>query len=352
MNKKVLFFCFWMQISSFMPIMAQFYTITADTLPSVEQEATRQPDEEQERLHQESEPEDDEAFFPPTRGHEIEIERDIPVFVSVRDSMMAALLQDRLNVCLPLDFLKVSSHYGHRADPILRCTRFHDGIDLRCSYAHVYAMLPARIKEVHYGNKGYGNYVILDHGNIECLYGHLSNILVKEGEIVSAGTVVAISGNTGKSTAPHLHIRLRKDGKRVNPLPFIDYLNGYITRLRDRITTVRFGKTPSMQLTIDNLAKVIRQNGLSHPRIIIAQALLETGYFTSRVCTECNNLFGLRKKDGSYYRFNSWEESVKAYKDYVQYKYKSGSYLRFLKDIGYAEDPEYITKVMQIAKTI
>ena len=92
---------------------------------------------------------------------------------------------------------------------------------------------------------------------------------------------------------------------------------------------------------------------MSHPRIVIAQALLETGYFTSRVCLENNNLFGLRRpKDGGYYEFDNWEESVKAYRDYVQYKYKGGDYYQFLQRIGYAEDPDYVTKVRQIARTL
>ena len=66
-----------------------------------------------------------------------------------------------------------------------------------------------------------------------------------------------------------------------------------------------------------------------------------------------NNLFGLRRpSDGSYYEFENWEESVRAYKKYVQYKYKGGDYLLFLKRIGYAEDPDYIIKVHQIAKTL
>ena len=355
MNKKVLFFCFWMQISSILSIMAQFYTITADTTkvetPGERDDTLGFPKEDREEETIRKEVSKDE-FFTETHGYEIEIERDIPIFVSVKDSMMSELLQDRLNACLPLDFLKMSSRYGYRTDPIIRCEQFHDGIDLRCSYSRVYAMLPAKVIEVHHGNKGYGNYVILDHGRMECLYGHLSTILVNEGDIISAGAVVAISGNTGKSTAPHLHIRLRKDGKSVDPQPFIEYLNDYITRLQDKISYLKFGKAPTLELNIGNLAKVIEQNGLSHPRIVIAQALLETGYFTSRVCLECNNLFGLRRKDGSYYQFDNWEESVKAYKKYVQYKYKGGGYLNFLIDLGYAEDPNYVIKVAQIAKAL
>ena len=345
MSKKSCFICFLTFQGVCLPLSAQFYTITADTVSSQRIQPVEDsiPDDEDGKTVMEDE------LFSTGRGIEVSIERDIPVFVNVNDSMMSELLQDRLTVCLPLDFLKMSSRYGYRTDPIIRCERFHDGIDLRCSYSRVYAMLPAKVKEVHHGNKGYGNYVILDHGRMECLYGHLSTILVNEGDIIAAGTVVALSGNTGKSTAPHLHIRLRKDGKSVDPQPFITCLNDYISRLQDKISHLKFGKAPSLELNIGNLAKVIEQNGLSHPRIVIAQALLETGYFTSRVCLEYNNLFGLRRKDGSYYRFDNWEESVKAYKDFVQYKYKGGSYLRFLKVLGYAEDSQYINKVIKIA---
>jgi hypothetical protein len=106
-------------------------------------------------------------------------------------------------------------------------------------------------------------------------------------------------------------------------------------------------------VNIQNLVMEMDRCGITNQRYVVAQALLETGYFTSRVCLECNNLFGLRRpSDGSYYEFDRWEESVKAYKNYVQFKYKGGDYLLFLKRIGYAEDPDYIVKVHQIAKTL
>ena len=349
MNKRTVFLAFLTLKLSVLPVLAQFYTISADTA-----HLSRPSDQEEEQMMKEMASEEiDEELFSPTSGLKVSIEKDVPVFVTVKDSIMAGLLHDRLNVCLPLDFLKVNSKYGYRQDPVLKCTKFHDGIDLKCSYDYVYSMLPATVKEVHHGNKGYGNYVILDYGIIECLYGHLSAIVVEEGEIIPAGSVVAISGNTGKSTGPHLHIRLRKNGKSVDPKPFISFLNDYIIRLQDKIAYVRDGIKPQQELNIQNLVMEMDRCGITNQRYVVAQALLETGYFTSRVCLECNNLFGLRRpSDGSYYEFDRWEESVKAYKDYVQYKYKGGDYLLFLKRIGYAKDPDYIVKVHQIAKTL
>ena len=349
MNKKTIFLVFLTLKITFLPVKAQFYTISADTAhlshPSTKVEPPMSIDEKPEQTEKE--------LFTPTRGLRVCIEKDVPVFVSVQDSIMAGLLHDRLNVCLPLDFLKLNSQYGYRKDPIMKCKKFHDGIDLKCCYDYVYSMLPSTVKEVHHGNKGYGNYVILDHGVMECLYGHLSAIVVEEGDIIPAGAVVAISGNTGKSTGPHLHIRLRKDGNSVDPKPFISFLNDYIVRLQDKIAYIRDGIKPQKELNIQNLVAEMDKCGITNQRYVVAQALLETGYFTSRVCLECNNLFGLRRpSDGSYYEFDNWEESVRAYKKYVQYKYKGGDYLLFLKRIGYAEDPDYIIKVHQIAKTL
>lgn len=291
--------------------------------------------------------------FQTGNGMEVSIEKGVPLFVNVKDSLLFGLISQRMNVCLPLDFLKLTSAYGYRKDPVSNCTVFHNGIDLQCNNAHVYAMLPGIIKKAHYGNKGYGNYIVLEHGIFECLYGHLSTITVHEGDAVTAGTIVAISGNTGKSTGPHLHIRLRKEGRSVDPGLFVDYLNGYITQLQEKMMYLRFGTKPDRKLNIENLLAVLQQYGVKFPQIVAAQALLETGYFTSRVCLENNNLFGLRcPSNGSYYTFNSWEESIKAYKDYVQYKYKGGNYYNFPDGIEYAEDGEYINKVKQIAKNL
>ena len=344
---------------------AQFFTILADTLPLKRQKTTVY-----EREMNKLSTEDDvyahlstdskrsgsintEEFFPSTQGMEIPIERDLPIFANVKKSPLSDLLQQRLTVCLPLDFLKLTSDFGYRRDPISHCSRFHDGIDLKCNKAFVYSMLPGIVKKVHYGNKGYGNYVILEHGDLECLYGHLSTIAVREGSIVEAGTVVAVSGNTGRSTGPHLHIRLRRNGESIDPAPFVSTLNDYINDLRNRIASLKFKEEPDMKLNIANLSKMLERYHVAYPKIVIAQALLETGYFTSRVCWECNNLFGLRRpSDGKYYEFKRWEDSVKAYRDYVQYKYRGGDYYQFLDRIGYAENKSYVAKVRQIAKTL
>lgn len=103
-------------------------------------------------------------------------------------------------------------------------------------------------------------------------------------------------------------------------------------------------------LSIDNLLSVLDRYQVKCPKIVLAQALLETGYFSSDLCMTAHNLFGLRHpSDGSYYTFNNWVESVIAYRDDVQYKYTGGDYYAFLSRIGYAEDPRYVAKVRKIA---
>lgn len=103
---------------------------------------------------------------------------------------------------------------------------------------------------------------------------------------------------------------------------------------------------PYSSLMDSNVYREIVSNNIYHPDIVLAQAKLETGNYKSKVCTAYNNLFGLRKPDGSYYKFNSWKESVKAYKDWVQNKYTPpNDYYDFLDSIGYAEDGNYTNKL-------
>ena len=103
------------------------------------------------------------------------------------------------------------------------------------------------------------------------------------------------------------------------------------------------------ELTIPNLYKEIIRNGILYPKIVLAQAILETGWFRSSVCRNKHNLFGLTNpRTGKYYEFNHWTESGRAYYTKVQYKYKGGNYLLWLDEIGYAEDPKYVQKATQV----
>ena len=108
-------------------------------------------------------------------------------------------------------------------------------------------------------------------------------------------------------------------------------------------------KSELPELTIPNLYAEIIQNGIRHPKIVLAQAILETGWFTSPVCRNKHNLFGLTNpRTGKYFEFDHWTESVLAYYTKVQYRYKGGNYLLWLRNIGYAEDPRYVRSLSRI----
>jgi murein DD-endopeptidase MepM/ murein hydrolase activator NlpD len=116
----------------------------------------------------------------------------------------------------------VSSPFGYRPDPFLGRPALHPGVDLVQSYgSEIRSTAAGRV--VHAGPMGgYGNMVEIDHGNgLATRYGHMSEVLVAEGEEVKAGAVVGRIGSTGRSTGPHLHYEVRIDGEPVDPERFL-----------------------------------------------------------------------------------------------------------------------------------
>lgn len=104
-------------------------------------------------------------------------------------------------------------------------------------------------------------------------------------------------------------------------------------------------------LSEGNLMSELKAQDVQFPEIVVAQALLETGNFKSYACTNRNNLFGLRKKDGTYMSFEHWTDCVAAYKKYIQkWKQLPNDYYKYLDDLGYAEDTSYTTKLKQMVK--
>ena len=112
-----------------------------------------------------------------------------------------------LMVALPLEEIKVNSPFGMRRDPMnRRKSRMHNGLDLKAKYEDVYSMFPGTVTAASYSTSG-GYYVTVDYGVCVCSFLHLSKIEVKNGQRVSAGQKIAVSGNTGKrTTGPHLHL--------------------------------------------------------------------------------------------------------------------------------------------------
>jgi murein DD-endopeptidase MepM/ murein hydrolase activator NlpD len=116
----------------------------------------------------------------------------------------------------------VTSRFGNRTDPFLGRLALHAGIDFRASSGTEIHATGAGTVVVAGRNGGYGNMVEIDHGNgLTTRYAHLSRILVKVGDAVAANDPVGLSGTTGRSTGPHLHYEVRRNGKAIDPMRFL-----------------------------------------------------------------------------------------------------------------------------------
>jgi murein DD-endopeptidase MepM/ murein hydrolase activator NlpD len=117
---------------------------------------------------------------------------------------------------------RLSSGYGYRIDPIYKTRRMHPGIDFSLEIGSpVYATGDGVVKLVRQSFGGYGKQVEIDHGfGYVTKYAHLDMFVVKKGQKVKRGDLIAYSGNTGKSTAPHLHYEVHLNGKKVNPIHY------------------------------------------------------------------------------------------------------------------------------------
>lgn len=118
---------------------------------------------------------------------------------------------------------KLVSPFGYRP----RFGRMHRGVDLDLNVGDtVVAAFDGRVRIAKYERRGYGYYLVLRHDNgLETVYGHLSRFLVKPDQYIKAGQPIALGGNTGRSTGPHLHFETRFMGIALNPAEIIDFEN-------------------------------------------------------------------------------------------------------------------------------
>ncbi len=117
---------------------------------------------------------------------------------------------------------EITSPFGWRVHPIFGTQRMHTGIDIGADYGDSVKAADGGVIIHADWMGGYGNAVIIDHGNgISTLYAHNSQLLVSEGQTVAKGQTVSRAGSTGYSTGPHLHFEVRQNGSPVNPLNFL-----------------------------------------------------------------------------------------------------------------------------------
>lgn len=148
-------------------------------------------------------------------------------FVSIKDRSEAWKFEmGHLPAISPVDpMYSLGDRYGYREHhPVLGIGRMHYGQDFRVPYGtRVYATGDGKVASAGSNSGGFGNVVIIDHGNgLRSYYAHLSEISVSEGMIVKRGDKVGLSGDTGSSTGPHLHYQINKFGQPLNAINFFN----------------------------------------------------------------------------------------------------------------------------------
>lgn len=122
----------------------------------------------------------------------------------------------------PITWGWLSSHYGYRSDPFTGRRAWHAGVDLAGKEGSDIIAVAAGVVTYASERHGYGNLVEIDHGDgLVTRYGHCKSINVQVGDIVQKGQVLAQMGSTGRSTGPHVHFEVRRNGKTENPEPYI-----------------------------------------------------------------------------------------------------------------------------------
>lgn len=145
----------------------------------------------------------------------------ISIMLDEKEKMLAAIPSIRPVRRLSRD-IKLFSGYGIRIHPIHKVKKMHWGIDFTAPKGTpVYATGNGRVVDISNGKSGYGNKIVIDHGyGYKTLYAHMNSLKVHKGQIVTKGEVIGTVGNTGTSTAPHLHYEVIQKGYKVNPIHF------------------------------------------------------------------------------------------------------------------------------------
>ena len=164
---------------------------------------------------------------------------------------------DLTGFCMPTPSTKINDTFGYRP----RRRRAHYGLDIKVNVGDtIRSAFDGKVRIVkNQGRRGYGKYIVIRHDNgLETVYGHLSKQLVAEDQLVRAGDVIGLGGNTGRSTGSHLHFETRFLGVAINPAFMFDFEKQDI--VADNYTHV-FKKQPTSKRTSVSAATLPAANG-------------------------------------------------------------------------------------------
>ena len=289
-----------------------------------------------------------------------------------------------MSVCYPLKSVRITSNFGTRKDPFTGEKSAHSGLDLAARHESVMSMFDGVIEGTGSDGRS-GMYVVIRHGLYTVSYCHLSKILVEKGMEVLAGDVVGVTGSTGRSTGPHLHITAKRDGKRVDPTMLLRY----IASVRTEAIEALGGKPSLASIPFDegceDFIKHYSGIAMQHQKqygipasVTLSQMAYESGWGKSDLARNGRNYFGIKanrkwladgkpysvhdddKKGEKFCNYSSVEESVEHHSRLLmsdRYKkcrnHKVDDYhgwLTSLKQAGYASAPDYVASCEKIIK--
>ena len=284
-----------------------------------------------------------------------------------------------MSVSYPLKSIKVNSKFGTRRDPFSGKRCQHGGLDLQAKYEETMAMFDGVVENIGKDDRS-GLYVILRHGLYTISYCHLSKYCVKKGDEVIAGDVIGITGNTGRSSGPHLHLTAKINEKNIDPYKLLEYIRD--TRKEAVIAlggTSDVGMEPAEFLQFFAPYAMEQQKKYGIPTsVTLAQMAYESGWGQSELAKEGNNYFGIKasqewlnsgkpyschdddKKNEPFCNYNSVRESIEHHSELLMSKryavcrkYDETDYYNWLvglKSAGYATDSRYVEKCVTIIK--
>ena len=145
---------------------------------------------------------------------------DIAKLIERKEELLAAI--PAIQPVANQDLERIASGFGYRIDPIYKIPKMHAGLDFTAPQGTtIYATADGVVKEANNNAGGYGNHIVINHGyGYETLYGHMVRMKARRGQRVKRGEVIGWIGSTGKSTGPHLHYEVIKNGVKVDPIYF------------------------------------------------------------------------------------------------------------------------------------
>lgn len=282
-----------------------------------------------------------------------------------------------LSVSFPLSSIRINSFFGVRTDPFSGKAKRHSGIDLEARYEEVLAMFDGYVKATGYDSRS-GKYVTMQFGEYTVSYCHLSEIWVYRNQRLYAGDPVGVSGTSGRSTGPHLHITSRLRGRLEDPYNLLVFIRG--TKLKAiKALNINENKILSPKEFFKQYADLAmrqqRKYGIPSS-VILSQMAFESGWGSSSLAQAGYNFFGIKANtqwvsqglpysvhdddspNEKFCNFTSPEESVEYHSRLLMsnryrqcWKYSPTDFHNWLlaiKAAGYATRKDYVEKCEQI----